>query len=740
MVEGSRFGALKAAWALVMVVAGLAVGPSVAGAQSNDAATNAASVASSSGEQLPYVALGDSVSAGEGLNYGFHWGNGPYGPVDHADYWLGPDTWYPTWDSANPAGAPEQSALACHRSNQAFPFIVARMLHARLTDLACTSAEAGPGLLQQQTSYSSDSAPATPPQLGPAYENAHPKLVTITIGANDIGFASAVGRCYMSPTKGGCENDQGLKDDVDKKLDAFSQNLDEVLKRIVSIGHKSPNGIPLVALMQYYNPFPQPWQGCLDTIPWQLLTGNWIVGVTAGQVKFMLEYLDKLNGTIATVAARFPNVRVINLNPVFDGHRWCGGDPWVYGPQIRLGNSPPVTLHLNNPAPFHPTPMGQLGIGKLVGSTVAKDLHITPERCVAGPNADCTGADLQGVDLNYYDLKGANFEKANLARANLSNANLSDANLTGANLEGATISRSDLKSARLAGANLTNVAITSSNLDYVRGAGARTAGNTRFENNSVQGADLAGWWLSGVSFYGRNVTNTNFANANLSNSNFDRADARAAGFKGANLSYAKLYVANFSGDSFEGADLGNTDLRSSEFPKDNFTGAYLRGASFGSVGLGFGNTNLSGANFSNANMADLNFYGWNLSGMNFSGTNLSGANFDRADARGVNFAGAQFQGARMYVANFSRASLAGARLDGADLRSSDFIGSNMQNSILSSRVTLGRVGDFFGWTNFTETNFRNANLSGVEIKGDWIVGAGTCRTVMPDGRLNNRNC
>jgi uncharacterized protein YjbI with pentapeptide repeats len=93
------------------------------------------------------------------------------------------------------------------------------------------------------------------------------------------------------------------------------------------------------------------------------------------------------------------------------------------------------------------------------------------------------------------------------------------------------------------------------------------------------------------------------------------------------------------------------------------------------------------------------------------------------------------------VSDFSRGSFVNAILNRTDMRSSDFIGGNFQGADASTGpTTLGRIDFTFGWTNFFGANFRSANLGSFDIRGDWIVGAGTCHTTMPDGHQNNRNC
>ena len=127
-----------------------------------------------------YVALGDSVAAGEGINENWSWtGN--------------------TWSQGQPYAWDTTSGVSnsdCHQSLSGYPHDLADELNSQLLDLACTGAGTLNGILDQQGS------PNVLSQLGqqswpnPNYDAAAPDVVTLTVGADDIDFKTKVEDCY----------------------------------------------------------------------------------------------------------------------------------------------------------------------------------------------------------------------------------------------------------------------------------------------------------------------------------------------------------------------------------------------------------------------------------------------------------------------------------------------------------------------------------------------------------------
>jgi uncharacterized protein YjbI with pentapeptide repeats len=105
-----------------------------------------------------------------------------------------------------------------------------------------------------------------------------------------------------------------------------------------------------------------------------------------------------------------------------------------------------------------------------------------------------------------------------------------------------------------------------------------------------------------------------------------------------------------------------------------------------------------------------------LTGTDLTGVALNGANLSGATLRGSNLSGANLNGANLGGADLRDANLTGSDLTGANLFRANLSNANLQNARLQ-RATL-----------------RGANLTGTNLQARF------CRTLMPDGTVNNTNC
>jgi uncharacterized protein YjbI with pentapeptide repeats len=174
---------------------------------------------------------------------------------------------------------------------------------------------------------------------------------------------------------------------------------------------------------------------------------------------------------------------------------------------------------------------------------------------------------------------------------------------------------------------------------------------------------------------------------------------------GANLTEANLTEANLSGANLSGAILRRAFLREANLAGADLTGANLNSALLVKANLRL--ADLSGADLSGADRSAVNAFQANL-----SGAVLSGANLTDAGLREANLTGADLSGANLTDANLRFANLVGAVLTRANL----------------SRANLGGV------------DLGRANLSGANLSGANLTDALFCRTTMPDGSINNRDC
>ncbi|PZO37067.1 MAG: pentapeptide repeat-containing protein [Pseudanabaena frigida] len=106
---------------------------------------------------------------------------------------------------------------------------------------------------------------------------------------------------------------------------------------------------------------------------------------------------------------------------------------------------------------------------------------------------------------------------------------------------------------------------------------------------------------------------------------------------------------------------------------------------------------------------------------------LGSANLVEAKLNGANLSLAKLRGA-----NFQKANLIGANLIGAYLKDANFQDANLR------------------WANFTNADLENVDFRGADLRGAKFNAALLkdvnsqksifCRTIMSDGKLNNRDC
>jgi len=238
-----------------------------------------------------YFALGDSVAAGIGLE-------------DPSD------------------------TSACDRTNQSYPNIVAKELNVNLSNIACSGAASSTGILSSQNVNNL----AVNPQLNQLFAAPkRPMLVTLTIGANDIGWSKTISKCYTA-TCGDLADTSAIAD----KIVTLGTNLNSILGKIQT---NYSSDIPHVIVTNYYQVFPVKGNTC-DSLS----------GITADEINWWRTQQVSLNQVISKVSLAYPFVKVADVD--FSGHELCTSDPWVQGLQDR--------------APYHPTANGQQAITKAI--------------------------------------------------------------------------------------------------------------------------------------------------------------------------------------------------------------------------------------------------------------------------------------------------------------------------------------------------------------------------------------
>jgi Tol biopolymer transport system component len=321
------------------------------------------------------VGLGDSVAAGEGINYGFIWTGSKWKPT-------GPSN--PTWMDTTPAlGANYQD---CHQSGHGYPNLIAlNGGNYKVYNMACTGASAlqnngleNGGVLDREIFGDGSSPPA---QLGgtctdcdppsPVFNAHNPDVVLLTLGADDINFASWVSQCYApGPSCNTKTNTAALHSQLGlEKID-----LTTVLGQLNRWAgeHKALR----VLVTNYYNPIDPGNTGYRD------YSGPAGLGIVSGERTWIEKGVAALNSNIAADVTTAQSkdlhlsVSLVDLSSLLQNgtpanpgsHAWCTSDPWAYGPSIDYSIKG-VFLGFN-PAPFHPTPEGQDAIYQAVDTVL----------------------------------------------------------------------------------------------------------------------------------------------------------------------------------------------------------------------------------------------------------------------------------------------------------------------------------------------------------------------------------
>lgn len=255
-----------------------------------------ASGATAQAAPISYVALGDSYSSGEG--------NGPFDGLCHRA--KGSDSAYP----------------------RILPGLVGYLAPASFH--ACTGATIADVLQRPQPNRGSQ-------RIQLEYVSPATKLVTLTIGGNDIGFTEIVINCLLL---GNCSKWK-LADRVEARLQAIKAQLVTAYTRIRS--HMDPGGQLVVA------GYPR----------------LFIVGedadckpfISNAEAAWMNSLVARGNRRIAEAvrAARRQqgNVSYVDVSERFAGHELCSEDPWLYGFKLSADDESLIK------GSYHPRQSGQ---------------------------------------------------------------------------------------------------------------------------------------------------------------------------------------------------------------------------------------------------------------------------------------------------------------------------------------------------------------------------------------------
>jgi hypothetical protein len=242
----------------------------------------------------------------------------------------------------------------CGRSTDSYAEDLARSNGWQVMNLACNSATISQGLLGSE----GRGGETVPAQIDAAQRARHASAVIVSVGADDLDWSAMLRLCAVAKT---C-NDKATTAYFQQQLHSFSKDYLQLLDQLAALPSH-----PQVIINRYYNPF-DPQLSCLSK-----------VGLTSGKERTLSSRLATLNAVLAKGATEFG---FTSVKPDFTGHQLCATQPYVQG--------------LGDPAPFHPTAMGQLAIA-LADQAALNSPDLPSSSAVATPSASPTASGTPGA-------------------------------------------------------------------------------------------------------------------------------------------------------------------------------------------------------------------------------------------------------------------------------------------------------------------------------------------------------
>ncbi|GDY32218.1 SGNH/GDSL hydrolase family protein [Gandjariella thermophila] len=250
-------------------------------------------VAAASNPYSGYVALGDSYASG------------PFIPYQRTD----------------PVG--------CFRSDRNYPSLVAKALHVTaFSDASCGGATTADMTESQSILFGSN-----PPQFDALRPDT--RLVTVTIGGNDIGFSDIVLRCaaasLVNPLGAPCREQYTEKDGTDELAARIAATAPKIARVLDGIHRRSPRA--RVLLVGYLRILPE-GRGCWPLAPF-----------ARGDVPYLDGVERQLNAMLGAQAVAH-HAGFVDPYPASSGHDVCEAPAarWVEG---LIPTSPAFPVHPN---------------------------------------------------------------------------------------------------------------------------------------------------------------------------------------------------------------------------------------------------------------------------------------------------------------------------------------------------------------------------------------------------------
>lgn len=244
--------------------------------------------------------------------------------------------------AAGPLILPQEELDPCFRSTVDYPHVLAKALNVRtFRDVTCSSATTA-NILDTPQKANLPGLPAKPPQIDAL--TGHTTLVTITIGANDIGLAGTALTCFnlLPPPAGtSCKATQ-TAGGTDRGAEAVDSVAGKLADTLDAVHDRSPDA--RVIITSYANYIRH--NGCYPEQPVWAEDANYIQGL-----------VNRLGRVTARVAADHDAEYVDFIGPGA-GHDGCNlTSNWA---NIVV---PGTTLGI---VPLHPTALGERSFARVL--------------------------------------------------------------------------------------------------------------------------------------------------------------------------------------------------------------------------------------------------------------------------------------------------------------------------------------------------------------------------------------
>jgi len=217
----------------------------------------------------------------------------------------------------------------------AFPRLVRAGTTTLATSRACSGATTADVVEQEQH-----------PGVGLQIDGVTPdtELVTVTIGGNDLGFATVMSDCLFGRVP--CSR---LDDRVERALARLGPRLERVYG---DVRRRAPDA--RLVVVGYPQLIADPDRFDVESCP--SLVGPFSGGlrIDAGEVVWLRQKGDRLAGVVRAAAAAV-GAAYVDSAAAFAGHEACTAEPWLAGvavPQVALS--------------FHPNEAGHAELARLV--------------------------------------------------------------------------------------------------------------------------------------------------------------------------------------------------------------------------------------------------------------------------------------------------------------------------------------------------------------------------------------